>query len=118
MVALPPNPRDLALSRQDSWTGVASYARSPESRPLSRRSGCVSAEPYPPLRFVKFSRNERLETIWQTKLKKKGSRLTAVLQAHPSMRICSVRERCWGVNWGQPACFRENLCSLMCHFAN
>ena len=88
MVALPPNPRDLALSRQDSWTGVASYARSPESRPLSRRSGCVSAEPYPPLRFVKFSRNERLETIWQTKLKKKGSRLTAVLQAHPSMRIC------------------------------
>ena len=23
-----------------------------ESRPLSRRSGCVSAEPYPPLRSV------------------------------------------------------------------
>ena len=55
--ALPPNPRDLTHSRQDSWTGVASCARSPGSRPLSRRSGCVSAEPYPPLRSVQYSSN-------------------------------------------------------------
>jgi hypothetical protein len=31
----------------------------PESRPLSRRSGCVSAEPYPPIRSVQSTRDEK-----------------------------------------------------------
>src|ERR1700679_2561802 len=44
-----PKPRDFALSRQDSWTGRRAALALPESRPLSRRSGCVPAEPYPPL---------------------------------------------------------------------
>jgi hypothetical protein len=58
MGALPPNPRDLSLSRQDSWTGRRVALALPESRPLSRRSGCVSAEPYPPLRSVQSTRDE------------------------------------------------------------
>ena len=81
MVALPPSPRDLALSRQDSWTGAASFARSPESRLLSRRSGCVSAEPYPPPRSVQSSRNERLETSWQISSNRKEPSLP------PSFRL-------------------------------
>lgn len=32
-----------------------------KSRPLSRRSGCVSAEPYPPLRSVQSTRDARLK---------------------------------------------------------
>src|SRR4030081_3621606 len=55
--AAPQPPRFTAL-RQDSWAeGRTAFARS-ESRPLSRRSGCVSAEPYPPLRFAQFSRDK------------------------------------------------------------
>src|SRR6266705_4048815 len=64
MGALPPNPRDLALSRQDSWTGRRAALALPESRPLSRRSSCVSAEPYPPLRSAQSTRDEELETVW------------------------------------------------------
>src|SRR5271165_6248944 len=55
-----PKPRDLSLSRQDSWTGRRAALALPESRPLSRRSGCVSAEPYPPLRSVQSTRDEDL----------------------------------------------------------
>ena len=61
MEALPPNPRDLSLSRQDSWTERRVALAISESRPLSRRSGCVSAEPYPPLRSVQSTRDARLE---------------------------------------------------------
>src|ERR1700694_4230783 len=57
MGALPPNPRDLSLSRQDSWTERRAALATSESRPLSRRSGCVSAEPYPPLRSVQSTRD-------------------------------------------------------------
>src|SRR6266496_3857388 len=64
MGVLPPNPRDLSLSRQDSWTGRRAALAIPESRPLSRRSGCVSAEPYPPLRSVQSTRDTRLEKVW------------------------------------------------------
>ena len=65
--ALPPNPRDFPPSRQNipvaSQLGAAPpnpagilaggrrTRRLPLFRPLSRRSGCVPAEPYPPLRF-------------------------------------------------------------------
>src|SRR6266852_2123381 len=59
--ALPPNPRDLSLLRQDCWSGRRASLALPESRPLSRRSGCVSAEPYPTPRSVQSSRNEELE---------------------------------------------------------
>src|SRR5260370_38273000 len=58
MGARPPNPRDLSLSRQDSWTERRAALAISESRPLSRRSVCVSAEPYPPLRFVQSTRDE------------------------------------------------------------
>src|SRR5258706_14097716 len=61
MGALPPNLRDLSLSRQDSWTGRRAALVLPESRPLSRRSGCVSAEPYPPLRSAQSTRDTTLE---------------------------------------------------------
>src|ERR1700680_3458952 len=57
MGALPPNPRDLSLSRQDSWTERRAALATSESRPLSRRSGCVSAEPYPPPRSVQSTRD-------------------------------------------------------------
>src|SRR5438874_7141140 len=63
MGALPPNPRDLALSRQDSWTERRAALAISESRPLSRRSGCVSAGPYPPLRSVQSTRDTRLEKV-------------------------------------------------------
>jgi hypothetical protein len=56
MGGLPPNPRDLSLSRQDSWTERRAALAFSESRQLSRRSGCVSAEPYPPLRCNQCSR--------------------------------------------------------------
>ena len=57
MGALPPNPRDLTLCRQDCRPSAerAALARA-ESRPLSRRSGRVPAEPYPPLRYHQSSR--------------------------------------------------------------
>jgi light-regulated signal transduction histidine kinase (bacteriophytochrome) len=61
MEALPPNPRDLSLSRQDSWIERRAELAISESRPLSRRSGCVSAEPYPPLGSVQSTRDARLE---------------------------------------------------------
>src|SRR6266853_4405607 len=61
MGARPPNPRDLSLSRQDSWTERRAALAISESRPLSRRSGCVSAEPFPPLRSVQSTRDEYLE---------------------------------------------------------
>ena len=61
MVALPPNPRDLSLLRQDSWTEERAVLATSESRPLSRRSGCVSAAPYPPLRSVQSTRDEMSE---------------------------------------------------------
>jgi len=56
-MGLCPKPRDLALSRLDFWSGrpARSARLLPESwplSPLSRRSDCVSAEPYPPLRSV------------------------------------------------------------------
>jgi hypothetical protein len=53
----PPNPRDLTHYRQDCWSSAerAALARA-ESRPLSRRSGRVPAEPYPPLRCNQCSR--------------------------------------------------------------
>src|SRR5664279_6130639 len=63
MGALPPNPRDLALSRQDSWAERRAALALSESRPLSRRSGCVSAEPYPPLRSVQSTRDTRSKKI-------------------------------------------------------
>src|SRR6266478_8175486 len=63
MGALPPNLRDLALSRQDSWTERRAALALSESRPLSRRSGCVSADPYPPLRSVQSTRDTRLEKV-------------------------------------------------------
>jgi hypothetical protein len=55
--ALPPSPRDLTHYRQDCWLSAerAALARA-ESRPLSRRSGRVPAEPYPPLRCDQCSR--------------------------------------------------------------
>src|ERR1700682_5821576 len=64
MGALPPNLRDLALSRQDSWTERRAALALSESRPLSRRSGCVSAEPCPPLRSAQSTRDEELEKVW------------------------------------------------------
>jgi len=64
MGALPPNLRDLALSRQDSWAERRAALALSESRPLSRRSGCVSAEPYPPLRSAQSIRDEELEKVW------------------------------------------------------
>jgi putative transposase len=50
--ALPQAPRFSAFA--PGFPGPGDELRSilPESRPLSRRSGCVSAEPYPPLRSV------------------------------------------------------------------
>ena len=39
----------------------ASCARPLESKPLSRRSGCVSAEPYPTLRSVQSTRDVKPE---------------------------------------------------------
>src|SRR5205823_5470632 len=63
MGALPPNLRDLALSRQDSWTERRAALAISESRPLSRRSGCVSAEPYPPLRSAQSIRDEESEKL-------------------------------------------------------
>jgi hypothetical protein len=52
-----PKPRDLTHYRQDCWPGAerATLARA-ASRPLSRRSGRVPAEPYPPLRCNQCSR--------------------------------------------------------------
>jgi integrase len=61
MGALPPNPRDFSLLRQDSWSGSRASLALPESRPLSRRSGCVSAEPYPTLRSVQSTRDAALK---------------------------------------------------------
>src|SRR5882672_12797703 len=46
--AAPKPPRFFAL-RQDSWPERRAALALSESRPLSRRSGCVSAEPYPSL---------------------------------------------------------------------
>src|ERR1022692_2166127 len=45
---LPQTPWDLPLTRQDCWTArpLVTPGRA-ESRPLSRRSGCVPAEPCP-----------------------------------------------------------------------
>jgi len=55
---------DFPLLRQDSWTGRRASLALPKSRPLSRRSGCVSAEPYPTLRSVQSARDARLENDW------------------------------------------------------
>src|SRR5665213_2675440 len=52
----PKPPRFFAL-RQDSWPERRAALALSESRPLSRRSGCVSAEPYPPLRSVQSIRD-------------------------------------------------------------
>src|SRR5271165_6080191 len=57
-MGLCPKPRDFTLSRQDSWTGRRAALALPESRPLSRCSGCVSAEPYPPLRSAQSTRDK------------------------------------------------------------
>jgi hypothetical protein len=61
--------------RQDSWTGRRAPLALPESRPLSRRSGCVSAEPCPPLRSVQSTRDEAV---------KKYGRLHKTLDARES----------------------------------
>jgi hypothetical protein len=57
MGVLPPTPRDLTHCGQDCWPSArrAALVRA-ESRPLSRRSGRVPAEPYPPLRCNQCSR--------------------------------------------------------------
>jgi hypothetical protein len=67
--ALPPNPRDLSLLRQDCWSGRRASLALAKSRPLSRRSGCVSAEPYPTLRSVQSTRDQefRIELAVYTK---------------------------------------------------
>jgi hypothetical protein len=54
--AAPKPPRFIAL-RQDSWPERRAALALSESRPLSRRSGCVSAEPCPPLRSVQSIRD-------------------------------------------------------------
>jgi hypothetical protein len=55
--ALPPSPWDLTHYRQDCWPSAerTALARA-ESRPLSRCSDRVPAEPYPPLRCNQCSR--------------------------------------------------------------
>lgn len=70
--AAPKPPRFIAL-RQDSWPERRAALALSESRPLSRRSGCVSAEPYPPLRSV--------QSIRDTMEKKKPGRLHKTLDA-------------------------------------
>ena len=47
----PSRSQDLSLSRQNGC-GVGRLTAAPPFRPLSRRSGCVPAEPYPPLRYL------------------------------------------------------------------
>ena len=64
--------------------GGASGARPSESRPLSRRSGCVSAEPYPPLRSVQSTRDDEL--------RKTGGRLPKTLDA-PSIHRPEPKHR-------------------------
>ena len=56
--ALPPNPRDFTLYSQDCWTPGRAALVPGESRLPSRRSGCVSAEPYPPFGCNQYSRFE------------------------------------------------------------
>lgn len=55
--ALPLRPRDLTLSRQNDRSGTGRRCRPVSFRPLSRRSGCVPAEPYPPLRCFQSTEN-------------------------------------------------------------
>ena len=56
-VALPPTPRDLAPSGQNGWpnTGANRQGPPPANPALSRRSSCVSAALYPPLRSQQSS---------------------------------------------------------------
>ena len=61
MGALPPNPRDFSLSRQDSWAARARSLALAESRPLNRRSGSIPGSPYPPFRWPHFSKNDCVE---------------------------------------------------------
>ena len=49
--ALPPDPQDLSLWCQDGWgLGERAGLAPDRSRPRSRRSGRIPAEPYPPPR--------------------------------------------------------------------
>jgi hypothetical protein len=65
--ALPSNPPEFyALSPK--WVASGSGLRPLPGpfRPLSRRSGCVPAEPYPPLRFFQSGRHQpRRATIFR-----------------------------------------------------
>src|SRR3984893_536155 len=104
MGALPPNPRDLSLSRQDSWTERRAALALSESRPLSRRSGCVSAEPYPPLRSVQSTRDG-----W-----KKCGRLHKILDVTFHSGQYSFYRNSLAASWFAPLAKRSCLTSPSC----
>src|SRR5208283_641365 len=49
--ALPPHPRDLPQLRQNGRFLMGRLSPPLPFRPLSRRSGSIPGEPYPPLRY-------------------------------------------------------------------
>src|SRR5579885_1222403 len=56
--ALPQTPEILRFTARIHWAPGRDALDPGESRPPSRRSGCVSAEPYPPLGCNQYSRFE------------------------------------------------------------
>ena len=54
----PQTPEILRITARISWTPGRAALNPGESRPPSRRSGCVSAEPYPPPGCNQYSRPE------------------------------------------------------------
>jgi transposase len=86
MEALPPNPRDLSLSRQDSWT---------ERRAALAISGIPAPESALGLRLRRALSSAQVRSVYQgCKLKKKCSRLHKkldasgeFLEAHPKVKL-------------------------------
>jgi len=61
MEALPPNPRDLSLLRQDSWTETSSCARHLGIPAAESALGLHFRSALSPLRSAQFIREEKLE---------------------------------------------------------
>ena len=92
--ALPPNPRDFSLWARMSHGGSRSL-RFRSFRLLSRRSGCVPAVPYPPLRcFQSGQLQPRRATIFcRTAIVPLTSCLTPGVQFKPSYTLFTQKRR-------------------------
>src|SRR5579863_9615515 len=94
MGALPPNPRDLSLSRQDSWTG---------RRAAARHLGIPAPESALGLRLRRALPSAQVRSVYQGRVykslavyTKNLTRPTSRIQLHPSSECCRGWAPCVG----------------------